>query len=133
MPRKTKQSYIEQFIAKTLDDIDYGYVHFVLMASRNQGLDIHDGNLAKLSAYQEILKDDPIFRSKLWNRLLCAGGIIGIMAPDMTGLANWLMSFHMSWLTHIAHGLGSLALLAASWSRITGRLAKPAPTPAKGK
>ena len=102
------------------------------LSAKNLGWTIHAihilGGMALLTAGWERFRTR-LLQSKLWNRILFAVGIIGIMAPDMTGFADWLMSYHVSWLTHIAHSLGGLALLAASWSRIAGRLAEPTEPP----
>jgi hypothetical protein len=65
--------------------------------------------------------------SKLWNRILFATGIINIITPDLTGLATWLSSLHIGWLTHVAHGIGGAALFAANWSRIIGKIAEKIP------
>lgn len=65
--------------------------------------------------------------SKLWNRILLATGIINIVAPDMTGLATWLSGLHIGWFTHVAHGLGGVALFAANWNLIVGKIAEQLP------
>lgn len=65
--------------------------------------------------------------SKLWNRILLAAGILNVIAPDFTGLAAWLSGLHIGWLTHVAHGLGGVALFAANWSRIVGKIAEQIP------
>ena len=65
--------------------------------------------------------------SKLWNRILLVIGILDIVAPDLTGLADWLSTLHVGWLTHVAHGLGGAALLAANWNRIVGTLTEQLP------
>ena len=49
-------------------------------------------------------------------------GGLGVLAPDLTGLAAWLTSLHVGWLTHVAHGLGGAALLCASLPRVVTRL-----------
>ena len=65
--------------------------------------------------------------SKMWNRILLAAGILNVIAPDLTGLATWLSSLHIGWLTHVAHGIGGAALVAANWSRIVGKAAEQLP------
>jgi hypothetical protein len=65
--------------------------------------------------------------SKLWNRVLLAAGIANVVAPDFTGLATWMSGLHIGWLTHVAHGLGGLALFAANWGRIVGKIAERLP------
>ena len=65
--------------------------------------------------------------SKLWNRILLAAGIANIIAPDLTGLAAWLSGMHAGWLTHVAHGIGGVALFAANWDRIVGKIAEQIP------
>ena len=65
--------------------------------------------------------------SKLWNRVLLAAGIANIVAPDFTGLATWMSGLHIGWLTHVAHGLGGVALFAANWGRIVGKIAEKLP------
>lgn len=65
--------------------------------------------------------------SKLWNRILFTAGIANIIAPDLTGLSDWLSNLHASWLTHVAHGIGGIALFAANWSRIVGKIAEQIP------
>jgi hypothetical protein len=65
--------------------------------------------------------------SMLWNRVLLAVGLLDILSPDLTGLADWLSSLHVGWLTHVAHGLGGAALLAANWNRIIGTLTEQVP------
>ena len=65
--------------------------------------------------------------SKLWNRVLLAAGIANIVAPDFTGLATWMSGQHIGWLTHVAHGLGGVALVAANWGRIVGKIAEKLP------
>jgi hypothetical protein len=49
-------------------------------------------------------------------------GGLGVLAPDLTGLAAWLTSLHVGWLTHVAHGLGGAALLCASLPRVIEKL-----------
>ena len=65
--------------------------------------------------------------SKLWNRVLLATGILNVIAPDFTGLAAWLSRAHAGWLTHVAHGLGGVALFAANWGRIVGKITEQLP------
>ena len=65
--------------------------------------------------------------SKLWNRVLLAAGITNVVAPDFTGLATWMSGLHIGWLTHVAHGLGGVALFAANWGRIVGKIAEKLP------
>ena len=65
--------------------------------------------------------------SKLWNRVLLATGIANVVAPDFTGLATWMSGLHIGWLTHVAHGLGGVALFAANWGRIVGKIAEKLP------
>ena len=65
--------------------------------------------------------------SKLWNRVLLAAGITNVVAPDFTGLATWMSGMHIGWLTHVAHGLGGVALFAANWGRIVGKIAEKLP------
>ena len=65
--------------------------------------------------------------SKLWNRVLLAAGIANVVAPDFTGLATWMSGLHIGWLTHVAHGLGGVALFAANWGRIVGKIADKLP------
>jgi len=65
--------------------------------------------------------------SKLWNRVLLAAGIANVVAPDFTGLATWMSGLHIGWLTHVAHGLGGVALFAANWGRIVGKIAEKLP------
>ena len=49
-------------------------------------------------------------------------GGLGVLAPDLTGLATWLASMNVGWLTHVAHGLGGAALLCASLPRVVAKL-----------
>ena len=65
--------------------------------------------------------------SKLWNRVLLAAGIANVVAPDFTGLTTWMSGLHIGWLTHVAHGLGGVALFAANWGRIVGKIADRLP------
>jgi hypothetical protein len=65
--------------------------------------------------------------STLWNRILFATGIINIITPDLTGLAAWLSSLHIGWLTHVAHVIGGAALVASNWNRIIGKIAEKIP------
>lgn len=66
-------------------------------------------------------------KSRLWNRVLLLAGLANVVAPDLTGLADWLSSSHVGWLTHAAHGLGGAALLATTWSKIAGKIAEHLP------
>jgi hypothetical protein len=60
-----------------------------------------------------------------WNTILAIVGAACELAPDLTGLAAWLTSLHVGWITHVAHGLGILALLMASLPHIIARLRGP--------
>jgi hypothetical protein len=56
------------------------------------------------------------------NSLLILLGIVAEMAPDLTGLSVWLSSIHVGWLTHVAHGVGVVALACAGLSRALPKL-----------
>ena len=65
--------------------------------------------------------------SKLWNRILFATGVVNVIVPDLTGLAAWLSGLHIGWLTHVAHGLGGIALFASNWDKIAGKITEQLP------
>jgi hypothetical protein len=102
----------------------------ILLARLNLGWILHGihtlGGIMLLSASWARLKRW-LPTSMLWNRVLLAVGLLDILSPDLTGLADWLSSLHVGWLTHVAHGLGGAALLAANWNRIIGTLTEQVP------
>ena len=102
----------------------------ILLARLNLGWILHGihtlGGIMLLSASWARLKRW-LPTSMLWNRVLLAVGLLDILSPDLTGLADWLSSLHVGWLTHVAHGLGVAALLAANWNRIIGTLTEQVP------
>lgn len=95
------------------------------LASLDLGWAIHVihilGGLALLTSTWKIFRDR-LLASRLWNFLLLGAGIVSIISPDLTGLTTWLASLRVGWLTHIAHGIGGLMLVAARWDRVAGRL-----------
>ena len=102
----------------------------ILLARLNLGWILHGihtlGGIMLLSASWARLKRW-LPTSMLWNRVLLAVGLLDILVPDLTGLSDWLSSLHVGWLTHVAHGLGGAALLAANWNRIIGTLTEQVP------
>ena len=54
--------------------------------------------------------------------ILAILGAAAELVPDLTGLAAYLTSLHVGWLTHVAHALGIAALLLASLPQIIARL-----------
>lgn len=57
-----------------------------------------------------------------FNTLLIILGSLGILAPDITGLAAWLSAMHVGWLTHVVHGLGLLAAFCSAAPLVVPRL-----------
>ena len=55
------------------------------------------------------------------NTLLIVLGIVAEMAPDLTGLSVWLASQNVGWLTHVAHGVGVVALACGALARALPR------------
>jgi len=49
-------------------------------------------------------------------------GIAATMGPDRTGAAAWFARYHVDWMTHVSHGLGSLALLCSGLALIMPKL-----------
>ena len=86
------------------------------------------GGLALLTAEWKTFKKH-ILASRAWNFVLLGAGIVGILSPDLSGLTGWLNNLHISWATHVAHGIGGLMLFAASLGRMAGRLVEPTELP----
>ena len=56
------------------------------------------------------------------NTLLIVLGSLGVFAPDLTGLAAYLSSIHVGWITHVVHGLGLLAAFCSAAPLVVPRL-----------
>lgn len=62
-------------------------------------------------------------RTKLIHWCLMLGGILAVLAPDLTGMAAALAGLGVGWLNWVARGLGILALIGTRWTVIRGKLA----------
>lgn len=49
-----------------------------------------------------------------WNTILAILGGLGVFAPDVLGLATWLSSMHVGWLSYVVRGLGFVAAFCAA-------------------
>ena len=47
--------------------------------------------------------------------------------PPKSTASNWLSGLHIGWLTHVAHGLGGIALFASNWDKIAGKITEQLP------
>lgn len=56
------------------------------------------------------------------NTILAVLGILATMGPDLTGASAWFAKYHVAWMTHVAHGLGSAALLCSGLALIMPQL-----------
>lgn len=61
-------------------------------------------------------------RAKLWNLCLLIGGVLAVLAPDLTGIATWLAGLGIGWLSWVARVLGILALVGSRWDVIKAKL-----------
>lgn len=59
-----------------------------------------------------------------WNlsTILTILGGLGVFAPDVTVLATWLASMHISWMSYVVRGLGALAVFFVAAPRVVPRL-----------
>ena len=56
------------------------------------------------------------------NTMLAILGGLGVFAPDVTALATWLSSMHISWMSYVVRGLGVLAVFFAAAPLVVPRL-----------
>lgn len=61
-------------------------------------------------------------KSKLLHYFLAVGGILAVLAPDLTGLAAALSGLGVGWLNWIAKGLGIAALIGSRWDVIRAKV-----------
>ena len=68
-------------------------------------------------------------KSKLLHYFLAVGGVLAVLAPDLTSLAATLSGLGIGWLNWVAKGLGIAALIGSRWdvmrAKVQPLLCKP--------